>query len=255
MADSVERFPDDTNLPPFILSIGLYDPASLDFSAYPYHLPAVKSLARSGLELHPKVTFFVGENGTGKSTLLEALAVRLAFNPEGGGKNFHFATRPTHSDLGDRLMLFQDRRPQDGFFLRAESFYNLASNIDDLGVANSYGGRSLHEQSHGESFLALFQKRFGADGLYLLDEPESALSPMRQLTLLADLHELVLGGCQFIIATHSPILMGYPNALIYEFNADGVRPVEYEQTEHYRTTRRFLENPARSLRILLGEDQ
>lgn len=229
------------------------------FDRYPFSLPAVRSLDR--LKLHPKVTFFVGENGSGKSTLLEAIAVSLGFNAEGGTKNFRFGTRTSHSELHGYLRLAKGvRRPRDGFFLRAESFFNVATEIENLDaepmggppVINSYGGRSLHEQSHGESFLALMMERFGGQGLYILDEPEAALSPQRQLAVLSRVHDLVLEESQFIIATHSPILMAYPDACIYLCNKDGVSQVAYEDTEHFQVTRTFLSNPELMLRTLLN---
>jgi predicted ATPase len=160
------------------------------FDAYPFSLPAVRHL--EVLELHPCVTYVVGENGSGKSTLLEAIAVAWGFNPEGGTRNFRFGTRQSHSELHEYLRIAKGvRRPRDGFFLRAESFFNVATEIDRLDVVDSYGGRSLHEQSHGEAFLALMMNRFGGEGLYILDEPEAALSPQRQLTALARIHQLV----------------------------------------------------------------
>jgi predicted ATPase len=204
------------------------------------------------VELHPKMTFFIGENGSGKSTLLEAIAVALGFNPEGGTRNFNFATRRSHSELHDYLRIVRGvTRPRDGFFLRAESFFNVATNIDDLGVTDSYGFRSLHEQSHGESFLALMTHRFGGKGLYILDEPEAALSPQRQLAVLSLMHDLILDTSQFIIATHSPILMAYPDAWIYQCGKGGITRVTYEDTEHYQITRDFLLNPKRMLKVLL----
>lgn len=211
------------------------------------------------LEFDRPVTFLVGENGIGKSTLLEAVAMACGFNPEGGTRNFSFSTRATHSVLGDYLTPARKRYPRDGFFLRAESFYNVATNIDEMDelvggdprLIDSYGGVSLHQQSHGESFLALVQNRFGGEGLYLLDEPEAALSPSRLLTLLAEMDRLVKADSQFIVSTHSPILMAFPNARIYELNENGVRAVAYKETEHYQLTRRFLENPERMLRYLL----
>lgn len=211
------------------------------------------------LEFDRPVTFLVGENGIGKSTLLEAVAVACGFNPEGGTRNFSFSTKATHSVLGDYLTPARKRYPRDGFFLRAESFYNVATNIDEMDelvgggprLIDSYGGVSLHQQSHGESFLALVQNRFGGEGLYLLDEPEAALSPSRLLTLLAEMDRLVKADSQFIVSTHSPILMAFPNARIYELNENGVRAVAYKETEHYQLTRRFLENPERMLRYLL----
>ena len=212
------------------------------------------------VKLHPKVTFFVGENGSGKSTLLEAIAVALGFNAEGGTKNFNFGTRESHSVLHEHLRIARGvQRPHTGFFFRAESFFNVATAIEQLDaepsfgprVIDSYGGRSLHEQSHGESFLALVNERFGPHGLYLLDEPEAALSPQRQLVVLSRLHDLVLDHCQFVIATHSPILLAYPNARIFSFRASGIEEVAYQDTEHYQVTRDFLVNPERMLRVLL----
>lgn len=228
------------------------------FDRYPFNLPAVRTLER--LEMHPQMTFLVGENGSGKSTLLEALAVSLGFNAEGGSKNFRFGTRLSHSELHAYLRVAKGyKAPRDGFFLRAESFFNVATEIERLdeepggrGLIHSYGGRSLHEQSHGESFLALLHERFGGRGLYLLDEPEAALSPTRQLAALARIHALVQDGSQFVIATHSPLLMAYPGAWIYRCGDGGVQRVAYEDTEHYRVTRDFIADPAAALRTLFG---
>ncbi|MGV8984095.1 AAA family ATPase [Clostridium sp.] len=228
------------------------------FSTYPFSLEAVRSLFT--LELHPKVTFIVGENGTGKSTILEAIATAYGFNPEGGTKNFNFSTTSTHSDLYKYLRLVKGiKRPEDGFFLRAESFYNVASNIDELDkfgmgprIIDSYGGRSLHEQSHGESFLSVFTNRFRGKGLYILDEPEAALSPSRQMAMLARMHDLVQEDSQFIIATHSPIIMSYPDAIIYELN-DGFKKVAYTDTEHYQVMKEFINNTERMLSLIMGK--
>ena len=231
------------------------------FDAYPFSLSAVRGL--DVLPLHPRVTFFVGENGSGKSTLLEAIAVSCGFNAEGGTKNFRFDTRTSHSDLHEYLRIVKGiRRPKDGFFLRAESFFNVATEIERLDsegfggprVIDSYGGKSLHEQSHGESFLALMLNRFGGNGLYLLDEPEAALSPQRQLAALARIHHLANANSQFIIATHSPILMAYPDSFIYACNSEGIQRVEYEETEHYRVMHDFMVNPQRILDVLLAPD-
>ena len=208
-------------------------------------LPAVAGLRERPLVFHRPVTFFVGENGTGKSTLLEAIAAAWGFNPEGGTRNFTFSTRLSHSVLWRSLTLTKRGFARDGFFLRAESFYNVATSIEQLDsqpafsppVIDSYGGVSLH--------------RFGGHGLYLLDEPEAALSPTRQLSLLALLDQLVREDSQLIIATHSPILMALPGAEILQFSQEGVEPVSYRDTEHYQITRRFLEDPDRMLRYLL----
>ena len=243
----------------YIAEIRLNTGAVPSFEHYPFSLPAVRHL--DVLELHPAVTFFVGENGSGKSTLLEAIAVASGFNPEGGTKNFRFGTRASHSELYRYLRVAKGaRRPRDGFFFRAESFFNVATEIERLdaepgggpSLIDSYGGRSLHEQSHGESFLALMVNRFGGQGLYLLDEPEAALSPQRQLAVLVRLHDLVQAGSQFIIATHSPILMAYPNATIYDFSRELIAKLEYQQTEQYRVMHDFLANPKRMLSLLLA---
>jgi len=199
------------------------------------------------------VTYFVGENGTGKSTLLEAIAIASGFNPEGGSRNIRFRTEDTHSSLFEKLILSRRRYPRDGFFLRAESFYNLASEIDRVGATEFYGEVSLHHQSHGESFFTLISEHFVGSGLYLLDEPEAALSPARQLAMLAQIHELVKADSQFIIATHSPILMTYPGAVIYEFTDQEIRQVTYEETEHFQLMKRFINAPELTLRYLLED--
>lgn len=240
---------------PYLLHLRLLRERVRDFDQFPYCLPAIRNL--DTLPFHPKVTFFVGENGSGKSTLLEAIAVECGLNPEGGSRHFNFATRASHSRLDEAIRLAKaPRLAADSYFLRAESFYNVATEIERLGVElfPAYGGRSLHEQSHGESFFALFENRFRGCGLYLMDEPEAALSPLRQLQFLALLHDYCKRGSQFVLATHSPILMAYPDSWIYVFGPDGIRQVPYTETEHYLITRRFLGNPERSLAELLAED-
>jgi predicted ATPase len=214
------------------------------------------------IRLHPSVTYLVGENGSGKSTLVEALAVAAGFNAEGGTKNFNFATSRTDSDLHQRLTLVRGaRRERDGFFLRAESFCNVATEVDALeavdpgtGMLEAYGGKSLHHQSHGESFLSLVQNRFNKDSLFFLDEPESALSPSRQLVLLAEIHRLVRSGCQFVIATHSPILMSYPDSSMYWLSPEGVEERDWTETEHFQVMKAFMLRPEIVLRNLLSED-
>ena len=239
----------------FLRSVRLAPDAPRD--GYPYELPAVQALAGPrGLVLDQPVTFLVGENGSGKSTLVEALAVAAGFNPEGGSRSFRFSTRASESRLGRHVVLTRaPATPSTGFFLRAESFYNVASEIERLGadLLPAYGGTSLHERSHGESFLDLATHRFGPRGLYLLDEPEAALSVPGNLALLRRMHDLVEGGSQFLIATHSPILMAYPDALIYELSEDGCTTVAYEDTEQYQLTRSFLEAPERFFRHLFTD--
>ena len=224
-----------------------------DEDAYPFNLPVVRNLDE--LEFHPKVTFLVGENGSGKSTLIEALAVAWGFNAEGGSVNFSFGTRESHSPLHNFVRPIRSvKRAKDGFFLRAESHFNVATYVENTGVSG-YGDVSLHEQSHGESFFALLDNRFRGEGLYILDEPEAALSPNRQLSFLARLHELVNQNSQFIIATHSPIILGYPDAWIYQTTPSGLERVEYEDTDHFQVTRNFLNRRQTFLDVLLAEDE
>lgn len=205
------------------------------------------------LTLEKPVTFFVGENGTGKSTLIEAIAVAMGFNGEGGSRDFFFSTQDTHSELCDYLTIGKSVWPKDGFFLRAESFYNTASYLEQNSTMARYGGVSFHEQSHGESFLALAMNRFEGSGLYILDEPESALSPQRLMSLLVVINELVKNNSQFIIATHSPILMAYPDADILEFSERGIHKVGYRETEHYKITKQFIDMPERMVKYLLSD--
>ena len=236
-------------------------PEPLPRESYLNGLPAVRYLAENGIDFHKQVTFFVGENGSGKSTLIEALAISQGFNPEGGTKNFCFSTENSHSELCDYLRVARGvLRPGDGFFLRAESFYNVASNIDQMDrepgpgspVILNYGGVSLHKQSHGESFLALAEKRFGGFGLYILDEPEAALSPTGIIRLMQRMDELVRMDSQFIISTHSPMLLAFPDAEVYQIREDGIRSVRFQDTDHYRTTVRFLQNPESAIEDILG---
>ena len=218
---------------------------------YLANLPAVKHLYRSKeLEFTNPVTFFVGENGSGKSTLLEAIAVAAGFNGEGGSRDFVFSTRRTHSDLCDLIIPIRTIPPKDGFFLRAESFYNTASYLDENSTMKRYGGVSFHEQSHGESFLSLVTNRFEGNGLYIMDEPEAALSPQRLLTLLVLMDELVKKRSQFIIATHSPIIMAFPGADIIQFSEKGMERVSYRETESYRITKQFMDDPERMIKYL-----
>ena len=237
--------------------------SSINENSYLCELPVVKYLANvNELAFSKNVTFLLGENGTGKSTLIEAIAVASGFNAEGGSRNFNFSSSVTHSELYRHLTLSRSSHPKDGFFLRAESFYNTASYIDELDkipvpglpLIDKYGGKSLHKQSHGESFMALVKNRLRGNGLYLFDEPEAALSPSRLMSLLVCIHDLVKNNSQFIIATHSPILMAYPNAEIFQLSEDGILAVDYRETEHYQLTRRFLENPERIFQYLFAEN-
>jgi predicted ATPase len=227
---------------------------------HPWGLAAVEALAQP-LELHPKVTFFVGENGSGKSTVIEALAAAAGMNPEGGSSNVAFSTRPEEGSLADALRLVRGpRRPRTDFFLRAESVFNAATYLEELASIpyagdslKAYGGTSLHEQSHGESFLAIVLNRFGGAGLYVLDEPEAALSVQNCLTLLSRIDQLVAEGSQFVIATHSPVVLAYPDATIYRFSEDGVEPIGYDEAPPVRLMRAFLHEPAAFLRRLTAE--
>lgn len=253
---SVDRAGDQA----FVRAVSLRRAEIADFTVYPFSIPAVRQLDELALDV--RVTLLAGENGSGKSTLIEALAVALGFNAEGGTRNMTVATRPSHSPLERYLRVVRGTRsPRDGFFLRAESFFNVATHIEQLDEApggrriiDSYGGISLHEQSHGESFLALILNRFGANGLYLLDEPEAALSLRGILALMRRIFDLTQDGSQFIIATHSPILLGYPDATIYVLNEHGISETAYEDTEQYGLTKSFLDDRQRFLHHLFADD-
>ena len=227
---------------------------------YLKRLPVISNLKKiGGLELTKPVTIFVGENGVGKSTLIEGLAVAMGFNAEGGSVNFSFSTKESHSNLHEYITVSRGwRKQKDGFFLRAETFYNVASNIDDLDngpgglpIILSYGGLSLHEQSHGESFMALVENRFFGNGLYILDEPEAALSPMRLMKLICYIKKLVDNNSQFIISTHSPILMTFPDAEVIEITQEEIKSVDYKETEHFLITKRFMDSPEQMIKNLL----
>lgn len=220
-----------------------------DDSNYPYSIPAVKDF--ESVQFIDPVTFFVGENGSGKSTLIEALAIAAGFNAEGGTKNYSFSSQDTTSSLSNKITLIRgSKRERSGYFLRAESFYTMA-NYADKGMDHPllFNGKRIHEQSHGEAFLSII-KEFNK-GLFILDEPESALSPQRQLALLITMNDLVKQGSQFIIATHSPILLAYPKATIYQLSQAGVEITGYENIEHVTLTRDFLNNPSQYLNKLL----
>jgi predicted ATPase len=235
----------------FLRNLTLIKSAMQDPVSYPFTIPSIRSLDTLSLGSH--VTFFVGENGSGKSTLLEAIAYQCGFNTAGGGRNNHFDVEASQSSLGNAIRLSWLPKITNGFFLRAETFYQFASHIDSMpGSLQYYGGKSLHEQSHGEAFLSLFTHRFGKKAIYLLDEPEAALSPARQLALLRVIKDLEKDA-QFIIATHSPILLGYPGAQIYSFDTHPISEIRYEDTLHYAVTRRFLENRQAVLKELFED--
>ena len=238
---------------PYLQTVSIRPDAEIDFDVYPFTIPAVRELGH--LELHPDVTFFVGENGAGKSTVLEGIALALGYSPEGGTKNFQLRTAESESSLHEVLRLARSfRKPRDGYFLRAESFYNVATFMDETGYLGGYGSKSLHARSHGEAFMTLLTQKFSGRGLYLMDEPEAALSPNRQLAALAAIHQLVQDESQFIIATHSPILLSYPRAKILQFDGSGITEVAFEDTEHYAVTRDFLNNYPRRLEQLLADE-
>lgn len=243
----------------FLQTVTLDIAPGADRAAYPLSLPVVTGLADAGgLTLDPAVTFLLGDNGTGKSTLVEAIAAAAGFNPEGGSTGLRFVTRPTESDLHQHLRVRRPagRRPRGGFFLRAESFFNVASALaqseeEEPGLLAAYGGRDLHQMSHGESFLQVANERFHGGGLYILDEPEAALSARGQLALLARLHDITSAGAQVICATHSPILTALPGALLVQIDDDGLHQVDYDDAEPVQLTREFLAAPGRFLRHLL----
>jgi len=225
----------------------------IDPSRYPFNISAFSH--GIDIEITSNVTFFVGENGSGKSTLFEAIARNSGFGAEGGSRDHQFARHRDRSDLASALRLSWLPKVTDGFFMRAESFYNFASYIENSGSDfGRYGGRSLHDQSHGESFLALFSNRFDR-GIYILDEPEAALSPQRQLSFLSIIHRLETAGrAQFLVSTHSPIILAYPGALLLSLDSDAIRQVHYTDTDHYRLTKQFLISPERYFRHLFSKD-
>ena len=237
---------------PYLLRASIRPDAAVDYDSHPFNIPAVRDI--DAIAFHPNVTFFVGENGSGKSTVMEAIALALGFGAEGGTKNVRFASAGAMSPLHESLRLARGvPQPRDGYFLRAESFFNVASYMDETGYLDSYGGASLHAQSHGESFMAVLLHKLRGNGIYLLDEPEAALSPNRQLAALSAIHRLVEQHSQFVIATHSPILLSYPHAKIVLFDATGVSEVAFEDTEHFAVTRDFLNNYPRRLEQLLAD--
>ncbi len=240
------------NEKPYLRAIALKRDDIESFEDYPFCIPSIYEL--DSIEFHEDVTFFVGENGAGKSTLLEAIAVALGFNPEGGNKNTRSATSSTHSELSNYLKTVKGfKKPKDEYFLRAESFYNLATYMDEVGYLSSFGNKSLHKQSHGESFMATLLNKLKGQGLYLMDEPEAALSPTRQMAALSAIHQLVEEKSQFIIATHSPIPLAYPRSKIYQFSSAGITEVNYTETEHYEVTKEFLNNYENMLEILMSK--
>lgn len=247
------------NLLPNLVEIRLEKEKIKDWNSYPFTVPVIKSFRN--IKFKNKVTFFVGENGSGKSTFLEAIAENYGFGKEGGSRNISFETSEENSSskLGNILRLSWTQKILGGYFFRAESFFNIASYIDDIqkidGKAyRSYGGKSLHKQSHGESFLSLFQNRFSRGGFFLLDEPEAALSPQKQLSFLVILHQIVQNpNSQFIIATHSPILLAYPGAQIFSFDSPKLTEIKYEDTEPYQIVKSFLGNKEKFLKMLFEE--
>lgn len=229
----------------------IFDWNKINNDSYLKEMEAFQGMER--LDFTNSITFFVGENGSGKSTLLEAIAVAHGFNPEGGTKNYAFSTRDTHSELCDAIRIVKGYRKEKwGYFLRAESFYNVATQEEEYADI-SHPSAGYHEKSHGESFLALAQDNLQPDGLYLFDEPEAALSPQRQLTLLIEIYRCAKEGAQFFIVTHSPILLGIPNAEIYCFDNGSIHQCSYEETESYQVMEMFINHRNALLDRLLEE--
>jgi len=237
---------------PYLKEVHLERDLVPSFDFYPFSIPAVSKL--SSLKFHPDVTFIVGENGAGKSTLIEAIALSLGFGIEGGTKSVQFNTHNNGSHLFNYLTNIKSfKKPSDYYFLRAESFYNVATYMEEVGYLAGYGNKSLHDRSHGESFMATLSLKLKGRGLYIFDEPEAALSPSRQLAALSIINNLVQQHSQFIIATHSPILLSYPHATIYQLDDSGIQEVKYEETEHYMVTKHFLNNYQEMLDIIMVE--
>lgn len=230
----------------------IYKKDKVDNTEYPHSIESIQNV--SEIEFTTPVTYIIGENGAGKSTLIEGIAVAMGLNAEGGNKNTTFKTKETHSDLYKYLKTIKGAiRPKNWYFLRAESFYNVASLMDEVGYLGSYGGKSLHKQSHGESFMSVLSNKLKGQGFYMFDEPEAALSPQRQLEALIEFDRLVKSGSQLIITTHSPILMGYPNSRILLLTDDGLEEIDYEDTEHYQVTRNFLNRREMMISALLED--
>jgi len=237
---------------PYLRSVQIKANMQADWSIYPFAIPAVNDIEQ--LSFHPDVTFFVGENGSGKSTIMEAIALALGFSEEGGTLNVRLNSASSSSGLFQYLRMIKSfKKPKDYYFLRAESYYNIGTYMNEVGYVKSYGG-NIHACSHGESFLKLLTNKLQGEGLYLLDEPEAALSPTMQFVALSAIHELCKKQSQLIIATHSPILLAYPNAKIYHFSDTGIREIQYEQTEHFRVTHDFLNNYQKRIQQIMDEE-
>jgi len=262
MNKSLKHSPSFSN-GPLLDTIKVKSLTSADLTHYPFSLDIIKNLKE--ISFPTQVTFFIGENGTGKSTLLEAIAYHAGFGAEGGSKNISFKTSADDvysgvQNLADHLVLSWRQKPKDGYFFRADTFHNVANYLDYLerecggGAYNSYGGNSLHNQSHGEGFFSFFKNRMGKGGFFILDEPEAALSPQRQLCLLVLIKQLCKDfNTQFIIATHSPILLAYPEATIYSCD-DHLKQITYAETSHYQITKDFLNNPDLYLKNLFSDE-
>lgn len=237
---------------PYLVEISIKESGSNNLDEYPFNIAAVANLKKK-LLFHPDVTFIIGENGTGKSTIIEAIAIAMGFGPEGGTKNVRFSTAETVSELYKHIRISKSaKRPSDYYFLRAESFYNVATYMDSTGYLGGYGNKSLHHRSHGESFMTTLTMKLKGNGFYIFDEPEAALSPTRQMSAITAIHDLVQSGSQFIIATHSPILLAYPYSKIVQLDSNGLSEIKYEDTEHFKITRDFLNKYDQMMNILIS---